>query len=90
MQESANIYRVNKLLEIEHVDWERQLDRAVSGFYFSLSYGSFPALSRLVWPLLMNSLTFRVSRTNLCRSMRPAAYSTDTKQGLETPCPLEI
>ena len=28
--ESADIYRVNKLLEIEHADWERQLKQAVS------------------------------------------------------------
>ena len=31
-EESANIYRVNKLLEIEAADWHRQLKRAVSGF----------------------------------------------------------
>ena len=28
--ESAEIYRVNKLLEIEQADWERQLKQAVS------------------------------------------------------------
>ena len=28
--ESADIYRVNKLLEIEHANWERQLKQAVS------------------------------------------------------------
>ena len=28
--ESADIYRVNKLLEIEHADWERQLKQVVS------------------------------------------------------------
>ena len=31
-EESANIYRVNKLLEIEAADWHRQLEQAVSGF----------------------------------------------------------
>ena len=38
-EESANIYRVNKLLEIEAADWEQQLKRAVSyyfGFYFPM------------------------------------------------------
>ena len=34
-EESANIYRVNKLLEIEVADWHRQLERAVSGFLFT-------------------------------------------------------
>ena len=29
-EESADIYRVNKLLEIENADWERQLKQAVS------------------------------------------------------------
>ena len=29
-EQSADIYRVNKLLEIEHADWERQLKQAVS------------------------------------------------------------
>ena len=28
--ESAHVYRVNKLLEIEHANWERQLKQAVS------------------------------------------------------------
>ena len=32
--ESAEIYRVNKLLEIEQADWERQLKQAVSVFMF--------------------------------------------------------
>ena len=35
---SANVYRVNKLLEIEVADWQRQLDRAVS--VFPLFHGS--------------------------------------------------
>ena len=30
---SANVYRVKKLLEIEVVDWQRQLERAVSGSF---------------------------------------------------------
>ena len=29
-EQSADIYRVNKLLEIENADWERQLKQAVS------------------------------------------------------------
>ena len=45
-EETANIYRVNKLLELEAADWQRQLEKAVGGFkvrspvpfYFSL-YG---------------------------------------------------
>ena len=28
-EESAEIYRMNKLLEIENADWERQLKQAV-------------------------------------------------------------
>ena len=35
--ESADIYRVNKLLEIEHADWERQLKQAVS-YYVVIPY----------------------------------------------------
>ena len=31
---SANVYRVNKLLEIEVADWQRQLDRVVGGSSF--------------------------------------------------------
>ena len=45
-EETANIYQVNKLLELEAADWQRQLEKAVGGFkvrspvpfYFSL-YG---------------------------------------------------
>ena len=36
-EETADIYRMNKLLEIEHADWVRQLEQAVSpprGFLF--------------------------------------------------------
>ena len=29
---SAEVYRTNKLLEIENLDWENQLKRAVGGF----------------------------------------------------------
>ena len=36
-EESANIYRVNKLLEIEAADWEQKLKRTVSG-YFDFSF----------------------------------------------------
>ena len=35
--ESADIYRVNKLLEIKHADWERQLKQAVS-YHVVISY----------------------------------------------------
>ena len=31
-EETANIYRVNKLLELEVADWQRQLEKAVGGF----------------------------------------------------------
>ena len=30
---SANVHRVNKLLEIEVADWQRQLERAVGGSF---------------------------------------------------------
>ena len=36
-EETSDIYRMNKLLEIEHADWVRQLEQAVSpprGFLF--------------------------------------------------------
>ena len=40
---SANVYRVNKLLEIEVADWQRQLDRVVGGSSFLLlARSSFP------------------------------------------------
>ena len=29
-EETSDIYRMNKLLEIEHADWVRQLEQAVS------------------------------------------------------------
>ena len=43
-EETAYIYRVNKLLELEVADWQRQLEKAVGGskvrppvpFYFPL------------------------------------------------------
>ena len=38
-EETSDIYRMNKLLEIEHADWVRQLEQAVSpphGFLFFL------------------------------------------------------
>ena len=47
-EETAEIYRVNKLLEIEQADWERQLKQAVSelhGFPFSLQLRRPPFLS---------------------------------------------
>ena len=45
--ESVDIYRVNKLLEIEQLDWERQLKQAVSepcGFPFSSQFLNVPPL----------------------------------------------
>ena len=33
-EETADIYRMNKLLEIEHSNWERQLKQAVSSFLY--------------------------------------------------------
>ena len=42
-QASANVYRVNKLLEIEAVDWQQQLERAVGGSFSPwLARSSFP------------------------------------------------
>ena len=38
-EESADIYRVNKLLEIENADWERQLKQAVS-YHMVIPYSS--------------------------------------------------
>ena len=43
VEASANVYRVNKLLEIEAADWQRQLERAVGGsFSLWLARSSFP------------------------------------------------
>ena len=28
----GDVYRVNKLIEIEHLDWSKQLEKAVCGF----------------------------------------------------------
>ena len=39
-EETADIYRMNKLLEIEHSNWERQLKQAVSFPFFN----SLPAI----------------------------------------------
>ena len=40
---SANVYRVNKLLEIEAADWQRQLDRVVGcSSFLLLARSSFP------------------------------------------------
>ena len=39
-EETADIYRMNKLQEIEHSDWERQLKQAVSFPFFN----SLPAI----------------------------------------------
>ena len=40
---SANMYRVNKLLEIEAADWQQQLERALGGSFSPwLARSSFP------------------------------------------------
>ena len=49
VETSANVYRVNKLLEIEAVDWQRQLERAVGGsFSLLLARSSFPFSFNLI------------------------------------------
>ena len=49
VEASANMYRVNKLLEIEAADWQWQLERAVGGsFSLLLARSSFPFLSILI------------------------------------------
>ena len=46
---SANVYRVNKLLEIGVADWQQQLERVVGGsFSLLLARSSFPFLSILI------------------------------------------
>ena len=30
-ENQGDVYRVNKLIEIEHLDWSRQLEKAVGG-----------------------------------------------------------
>ena len=43
VEASANVYRVNKLLEIEAADWQRHLERAVGGSFSPLlARSSFP------------------------------------------------
>ena len=34
MAEQGEVYRVNKLIEIEHLDWTKQLEKAVCVFSF--------------------------------------------------------
>ena len=45
MAGQGEVYRVNKLIEIEHLDWTKQLEKAVRGFSFlaltPLIFGSF-------------------------------------------------
>lgn len=43
-EETADIYRMNKLLEIEHSDWERQLKQAVSFLLYFVVFNSLPAI----------------------------------------------
>ena len=49
-EETANIYRVNKLLELEAADWQRQLEKAVGGFK------SDPPFPFLLWTRIVTSL----------------------------------
>ena len=39
-EETADIYRMNKLLEIENADWEMQLQQAVGFSYFMVLFPS--------------------------------------------------
>ena len=42
--ETADIYRMNRLLEIEHSDWERQLKQAVSPLLYFTVFNFFPTI----------------------------------------------
>ena len=76
-EETADIYRMNKLLEIEHSDWERQLKQAVSfpfffltpfpqsKFILSITYGAY-FLSRA----LKTRRSVSLKRVAFCISMR--------------------
>ena len=46
-EETADIYRMNKLLEIENADWERQLQQAVGFSYFMVLFPSRNVVKRL-------------------------------------------
>ena len=42
--EAEEVYRVNKLLQIEELAWSKQLEKAVSGSFYLNSHHPFPIL----------------------------------------------
>ena len=79
-EETANIYRVNKLLELEVADWQRQLEKAVGGFKVRPPVLFISHCMELVSD---PSGCFRVSLTSLCQFMRRVVCSTGMRKGLD-------
>ena len=59
-EETADIYRMNRLLEIEHSDWERQLKQAVGSLDCFANAGLFIDLARSKFTICKTSLTYGV------------------------------
>ena len=78
VEETANIYRVNKLLELEAADWQRQLEKAVGGFKVRSPVLFISHCMELVSD---PSGCFRVSLTSLCQFMRRVVCSTGMRKG---------
>ena len=80
-EETADIYRMNKLLEIKNADWERQLRQAVS-----MPHGfSLPQLSRPVFMLTAIHLLFYFDRALRIPALvfsRRAVFSTVMNRGM--------
>ena len=51
-EETADIYRMNKLLQIEHSNWERQLKQAVSSFLYFVVLSFEPPRKVYSWAVL--------------------------------------
>ena len=80
-EETANIYRVNKLLELEAADWQRQLDKAVGGLRL---IPSSLLISHSMDPDSDLSNCCRASLIRPCPFMRPAVCFIATRKGLDT------
>ena len=79
--ETSEIYRMNKLLEIEQADWERQLKQAVSVPHGFNSPLAFPAPTPSPLFLIIDSIppSFRALRIPQSAFSKPAAYYTNTR-----------
>ena len=78
-EESANIYRINKLLELEAANWQRQLEKMVSD---PLNF--IPARPKSPFHIIAFSKDFfdcfRVLVTSPCWFMRQVVCSIGTRK----------